>query len=181
MRILIDDLLLFSRTNKAEEVFEKADLNLMLEIANQELAQNIEEKNAVIQSAVLPVLNVIPFQIQQLFVNLIGNAIKYSRPGISPVIKIECDEISSGQYPDFIKDKRKKFYRITVSDNGIGFEQQYAENIFLLFNRLHQKSDYPGSGIGLSICKKIAENHNGFIIADGNPGVGSSFSVFLPE
>ena len=181
MRILIDDLLLFSRTNKAEEVFEKADLNLMLEIANQELAQNIEEKNAVIQSAVLPVLNVIPFQIQQLFVNLIGNAIKYSRPGISPVIKIECDEISSGQYPDFIKDKRKKFYRITVSDNGIGFEQQYAENIFLLFNRLHQKSDYPGSGIGLSICKKIAENHNGFIIAEGNPGVGSSFSVFLPE
>lgn len=180
MRILIDDLLLFSRTNKAEEVFEKADLNLLLDTANQELAQNIEETNAVIQSDPLPVLNVIPFQIQQLFVNLIGNAIKYCKPGIPPEIKIECAKLGSDQYPGFIKDKRKKYYKITVADNGIGFEQQYAENIFLLFIRLHQKSDYPGSGIGLSICKKIAENHNGFIIAEGNPGVGATFSVFLP-
>ena len=180
MRILIDDLLLFSRTNKAEEVFENADLNLILETANQELAQNIEEKNALIQSDTLPVIHVISFQIQQLFVNLIGNAIKYSKPGIPPEIKIECVRLTSDQYPDFIKDKRKKYYKITVSDNGMGFEQQYAENIFLLFTRLHQKSDFPGSGIGLSICKKIAENHNGFIIAEGHPGVGATFSVFLP-
>lgn len=180
MRILIDDLLLFSRTNKAEEVFEKADLNLLLDTANQELAHNIEETNAVIQSDTLPVLNVIPFQIQQLFVNLIGNAIKYCKPGIPPEIKIECAKLASDQYPDFIKDKRKKYYKITVCDNGMGFEQQYAENIFLIFTRLHQKSDYPGSGIGLSICKKIAENHNGFIVAKGNPGVGAIFSVFLP-
>ncbi len=180
MRILIDDLLLFSRTNKAEEVFEKADLNLLLETANQELAQNIEETNAVIRSVELPVLNVIPFQVQQLFVNLIGNAIKYCKAGIPPEIKIECAQLSPVQYPDFIKDKRKKYYKISVSDNGLGFEQQYAENIFLLFTRLHQKSDYPGSGIGLSICKKIAENHNGFIMAEGNPGVGAVFSVFLP-
>ena len=180
MRILIDDLLLFSRTNKAVKVFEKADLNLLLETANQELAHNIEEKNAVIQSDPLPVINVIPFQIQQLFVNLIGNAIKYCKPGIPPEIKIECTKLTSDQYPEFIKDKRKKYYKIAVSDNGMGFEQQYAENIFLLFIRLHQKSDYPGSGIGLSICKKIAENHNGFIIAEGHPGVGATFSVFLP-
>jgi len=180
MRILIDDLLLFSRTNKAEEVFDKTDLNLLLENANQELAQNIEETNAIIQSAQLPELKVISFQIQQLFVNLIGNALKYSKPGIPPVIKIDCGKLASDQYPDFIKDKRKKYYKITVSDNGMGFDQQYAEKIFLLFNRLHQKSDYPGSGIGLSICKKIAENHNGFISAEGHPGVGAVFSVFLP-
>jgi len=180
MRILIDDLLLFSRTNKAEEVFEKADLNLLLEEANQELAQNIEETNAVILSDQLPELNVIPFQIQQLFVNLIGNALKYSKPGISPEIKIECAKLTSDQYPAFIKDKRKKYYKISVSDNGMGFEQQYAENIFLLFNRLHQKLDYPGSGIGLSICKKIAENHNGFITAEGYPGVGATFTLFFP-
>jgi light-regulated signal transduction histidine kinase (bacteriophytochrome) len=171
---------LFSRTNKAEEVFEKTDLNLLLENANQELAQNIEETNAIIQSDQLPDLNVIPFQIQQLFVNLIGNALKYCKPDIPPVIKIECAKLAPDHYPDFIKDKRKKYYKISVSDNGLGFEQQYAEKIFLLFNRLHQKSDYPGSGIGLSICKKIAENHNGFIIAEGNPGVGATFSVFLP-
>jgi hypothetical protein len=83
--------------------------------------------------------------------------------------------------PAFITDKRKEYFKITVSDNGIGFEQEYSEKIFILFNRLHQKSDYVGTGIGLSICKKIAENHNGFIIAEGKPGIGAAFSVFLPK
>ena len=73
-----------------------------------------------------------------------------------------------------------KYYKISVTDNGLGFEQQYAESIFLLFHRLHNKTDYPGSGIGLSICKKIVENHNGFIIAEGKPGIGSVFTFFLP-
>ena len=159
MRILIDDLLLFSRTNKAEKIFEKSDLNKLLENANLELAQDIEEKNAVIRSAELPVLNVIAFQIQQLFVNLIGNALKYSKPGVSPVINIDCEKLSAKNLPVFILDKRKEYYKISVSDNGIGFEQEYAEKIFILFNRLHQKSEYAGTGIGLSICKKIAENH----------------------
>ena len=181
MRILIDDLLLFSRTNKAEKIFEKTDLNLLLGNANQELAQDIEEKNATIQSSPLPVLNVIAFQIQQLFVNLIGNALKYSKPGVAPVIKIDCEKLSKKDLPAFITDKRKEYYKITVSDNGIGFEQEYSEKIFILFNRLHQKSDYVGTGIGLSICKKIAENHNGFIIAEGKPGIGAAFSVFLPK
>jgi signal transduction histidine kinase/CHASE3 domain sensor protein len=181
MRILIDDLLLFSRTNKAEKIFEKSNLNKLLENANLELAQDIEEKNAVIRSAELPVLNVIAFQIQQLFVNLIGNALKYSKPGVSPVIKIDCEKLTTKKLPVFITDKRKEYYKISVSDNGIGFEQEYAEQIFILFNRLHQKSDYAGTGIGLSICKKIAENHNGFIIAEGEPGVGATFSVFLPK
>jgi len=180
MRILIDDLLLFSRTNKAEEVFSETDLNKSLENATQELAQIIEEKHAVIQSSPLPELKVIEFQMHQLFVNLIGNALKYSRPGVSSVIKIDCEKLSAGEYPSFIKDTRKKYYKISISDNGMGFDPQYAEKIFILFNRLHQKSDYPGTGIGLSICKKIVENHHGFIIAEGEPGVGATFSVFLP-
>lgn len=181
MRILIDDLLLFSRTNKAEKIFEKSDLNTLLENANQELAQDIEEKNADVQSVELPVLNVIGFQIQQLFVNLIGNALKYSKPGVAPVIRIDCEKLTIKNLPAFITDKRKEYYKISISDNGIGFEQEYAEKIFILFNRLHQKSDYAGTGIGLSICKKIAENHNGFIIAEGKPDVGATFSVFLPK
>jgi hypothetical protein len=181
MRILIDDLLLFSRTNKAEKIFEKTSLNMLLENANLELAQDIEEKNAVIHSVELPVINVIAFQIQQLFVNLIGNALKYSKPGVSPVIKIDCQKLTAKNLPVFIKGKCKEYYKISVSDNGIGFEQEYSEKIFILFNRLHQKSDYAGTGIGLSICKKIAENHNGFIIAEGQPGVGATFSVFLPK
>jgi len=180
MRMLIDDLLLFSRTNKAEEVFDKSDLNQLLEKATQELAQNIEEKNAVIKAVILPELHVIPFQVQQLFSNLIGNALKYSKPGVSPLITIDCEKLAANEYPDFIKDTRKKYYKISISDNGLGFEQQYAEKIFILFNRLYQKSEYPGTGIGLSICKKIAENHSGYITAEGKPGIGATFSVFLP-
>jgi signal transduction histidine kinase/CHASE3 domain sensor protein len=180
MRILIDDLLLFSRTNKAEKIFEKTDLNQLLENANQELAHDIEEKNAVIQSVQLPVLNVIAFQIQQLFVNLIGNAIKYSKPDVPPLIKIDFEKLTAGNYPDFISDKRKKYLKISISDNGMGFDQQYAEKIFILFHRLHHNSEYIGTGIGLSICKKIAENHNGFIIAEGNPGIGATFILYLP-
>jgi light-regulated signal transduction histidine kinase (bacteriophytochrome) len=180
MRILIDDLLLFSRTNKAEKIFEKADLNKLLESANQELIHDIEEKNAVIQSEQLPVLNVISFQIQQLFVNIIGNALKYSKPGIQPVIKIDCERLAASGYPDFITDKRKKYFKISISDNGMGFDQQYAEKIFILFHRLHHSSKFVGTGIGLSICKKIAENHNGFIVAEGKPGIGATFIVYLP-
>lgn len=180
MRKLIDDLLLFSRTNKTEKKFEKTDLNFLLEDVNQELSQDIEEKNAVIQCAKLPVLNVIPFQIKQLFVNLIGNSLKYSKPGISPVIIIDCEEVTGNEYPNLKIDRYKKYYKISVTDNGLGFEQQYAENIFILFHRLHHKNEYPGSGIGLSICKKIAENHNGFISAEGKPDIGSTFNVFFP-
>jgi hypothetical protein len=180
MRILIDDLLLFSRTNKSEKIFEKTDLNKLLENANQELAHDIEEKNAVIQSAQLPVLNVIAFQIQQLFVNLIGNALKYSKPDVAPLIIIECEKLAARDYPDFITDIRKKYFKISISDNGMGFDQQYAEKIFILFYRLHHTTEYVGTGIGLSICKKIAENHNGFIIAEGKPDVGATFIVYLP-
>jgi signal transduction histidine kinase/CHASE3 domain sensor protein len=180
MRNLIDDLLQFSRTTKTEKKFEPADLNLLLENAKQELIQDIEDKKAEIHSAELPVLNVIPFQIQQLFINLIGNSLKYGKLGIVPVITINYEEINAEDYP-FLNDKiQKKYHRISITDNGQGFEQQYAEDIFLLFYRLHSKSELAGSGIGLSICKKIVENHNGYILAESNPGIGSTFSFFLP-
>ena len=180
MRVLIDDLLLFSRTNKSEKVFEIADLNVLLENAQQELAETIEEKEAVIQAEPLPLLKVIPFQMQQLFLNLIGNALKYSQTGVSPVIKITCEKIIAQQYPVIKKDTLDYYYKISMSDNGVGFDQQYAENIFVLFQRLHDTNKYSGTGIGLAICKKIVENHGGFIIAEGQPEVGSVFTIFLP-
>jgi signal transduction histidine kinase/CHASE3 domain sensor protein len=180
MRSLIDDLLQFSRSTKTEKKFEPADLNLLLENAKQELTQDIEDKKAVIYASELPVLNVIPFQIQQLFINLIGNSLKYGKEGVAPVITIRDEEVNADEYP-FLKDKiQKRYHRISIADNGIGFEQQYAEDIFLLFYRLHPKSELTGSGIGLSICKKIVENHKGFISAEGRPGSGSTFSFFLP-
>lgn len=180
MRTLIDDLLIFSRTNKTEKVFETTDLTHLLENSIQELSFEIEEKEAVFHSVQLPVLNVIPFQIQQLFTNLIGNSLKYSKEGISPEIRIDCFIVTSDDYPSLRMNNQVKYYKISVTDNGLGFEQKYAESIFLLFHRLHNKTEYPGSGIGLSICKKIVENHNGFIIAEGNPGIGSVFTFFLP-
>jgi signal transduction histidine kinase/CHASE3 domain sensor protein len=180
IRNLIDDLLQFSRTTRTEKKFELSDLNLLLENALQELTQDIEDKKAEIQTSGLPVLNVIPFQIQQLFINLIGNSLKYSKQGIAPVITINYEEINADEYP-FLRDKnQKRYHRISVTDNGLGFEQQYAEDIFLLFYRLQSKSELAGSGIGLSICKKIVENHNGFILAESQPGIGSTFSFFLP-
>lgn len=178
MRTLINDLLLFSRASKAEKIFKESDLNILLENAQQELIADIEEKKAIIQSAKLPVSNVIPFQIQQLFLNLIGNALKYSKPGIAPMIIIDCGLADSGAYT--ILKNNKSYYKISVADNGLGFEQQYAESLFVLFYRLNQKPEFPGSGIGLSICKKIVENHGGYIVAEGKPGDGSVFTFFLP-
>ncbi len=178
MRTLIDDLLLFSRTNRSEKIIEKTDLNILLENAKQELGQAIEEKKAIIRSEKLPVLQAIPFQIQQLFNNLIGNSLKYSKPEIPSVIDITCETVSATVLGKV--DDSKKYYKISFTDNGVGFKQQYAESIFVLFHRLPHESNYPGTGIGLAICKKIVENHSGFMEAIGKENIGATFIVFLP-
>ena len=179
MRVLIDDLLQFSRTNKAEKVFENSDLNGLLENAKQELGQLIEDKNAIIENTELPTLNVIPFQMQQLFINLIGNSLKYSKKNVIPHIKIE-NSLVTAKDEELLPNTKDKFYKISVEDNGIGFEQEYANKIFILFNRLHNKNQFDGTGIGLAICKKIVENHKGYIFAEGHPNEGSTFTIYLP-
>ncbi len=179
MRILIDDLLQFSRTNKAEKVYEEVDLNNLLENAKQELAQTIEEKKAVIHNEKLPKLKVIPFQIQQLFINIISNSLKYRQENVTPDIQIKSALVIA-QNEDLLPRNKDKYYKITIEDNGIGFEQEYADKIFILFNRLHNKNEYNGTGIGLAICKKIVENHQGYIFANGYPGKGAVFTIYLP-
>lgn len=182
MRTLIDDLLMFSRTNKADSPFEKTDLTHLLQKVRNELAESIEDKKAVVESIILPILNVIPYQIQQLFINLISNSLKYSRAEVLPLIKIECVKVSAKDYEVITKtDGEKKYFKFTLKDNGLGFDQNQAENIFVLFNRLYHKAQYSGTGIGLAICKKIVENHDGFIMAEGVVGVGSTFTFFFPE
>ncbi|WP_333877709.1 sensor histidine kinase [Flavobacterium sp.] len=181
MRILIDDLLQYSRANKTEKVFEKVNLNDLLENAKVDLAQSIEEKSAVIEHESLPKMTVIPFQIQQLFINLIGNSLKYSKDNVPPNIKISCQKVTATEETQIPKNTKDKFYKITFEDNGIGFEQEYAEKIFILFNRLHNKNDYAGTGIGLAICKKIVENHRGFIFAKGEPNIGATFTIYLAD
>ena len=181
MRVLIDDLLLFSRTNTTKKEFIKSNLNELLQNAEAELTEIIQEKKASISASKLPKLEVIPYQIEQLFINLIGNSLKYNRPGNAPEISIESEKVLSADYPDLLEQSVKKFHKITFKDNGMGFDPQFKETIFILFQRLHSKTDYPGTGIGLAICKKIVENHKGYILADSTPNVGSVFTVFLPE
>lgn len=180
MRLLIDDLLQFSRTNKDEKVFEFSDLNELLENAKQDVAEIINEKKAEITNDKLPVLNVISFQIQQLFLNLISNSLKYSKENVAPIITIEYKKIKASDEKILHNSSKDQFHKITFTDNGIGFEQEYAERIFVLFSRLHEKDEYSGTGIGLSICKKIIENHKGYIFAFGTPGEGSVFTIYLP-
>lgn len=180
MRVLIDDLLLFSKTNKIEKVFTQTDLTEVVDQAIQELAQQIEDTRATITIAPLPTLDVIPFQIQQLFINLFANALKYAKPEVSPIITVESEIVNSNEYYTLMKVESKKFYKISIRDNGLGFSEEYADAIFTLFYRLHNNSDYPGTGIGLAICKKIVENHGGYINATSALGEGSTFCVFLP-
>jgi signal transduction histidine kinase len=181
MQKFITDLLLYSRASKADKTFEIADLNEILENSKRELSHRIEENNAIINSTGdLPVTNVIPFQIQQLFSNLISNSIKYSKPGIKPIIDITRELATGKDIPNYNDDPDSWFHVIVFSDNGIGFDQQYAEKIFTLFYRLHSNKEYTGTGIGLAICKIIAENHKGYITARGIPGSGSTFRVYLP-
>ncbi|TYP98173.1 hypothetical protein C7447_103343 [Tenacibaculum adriaticum] len=180
MRLLIDDLLQFSRTNKADKVFETSNIYLLLEAAKQDLAEVISEENAVIVADTFPAMNVIPFQIQQLFVNLIGNSLKYKAKDRSPEIKITYEKVMSSKEAVLINAKANTYHKIIFKDNGIGFDNEYAEKIFILFNRLHNRQEYSGTGIGLSICKKIVENHQGYIFADGQPSIGATFIIYLP-
>lgn len=180
MRLLIDDLLQFSRTNKAEKVLEVSDVNILLEDAKQDLVEVISESNAVIYSDALPEMNVIPFQIKQLFSNLISNSIKYRKEYVSPIIYIKYSKVNIDSEERITKPRKRFYHKITITDNGIGFDNEYAEQIFVLFSRLHNKNEYSGTGIGLSICKKIVDNHNGYILARGNPDKGSVFDVYLP-
>ncbi|PKQ46101.1 CHASE3 domain-containing protein [Confluentibacter flavum] len=180
MRMLIDDLLQFSRTNKADKAFEVADINTLLENAKLDLAESITDENAIIASNHIPSIKVIPFQIQQLFSNLITNSLKYKSNDRTPEIRITYSKVIASEEPRILRPKKPYYHKIKFSDNGIGFDNKYAENIFVLFNRLHNKHEYSGTGIGLSICKKIVENHQGFIFANGKPNIGATFTIYLP-
>lgn len=180
MRQLIKDLLQFSRTNKSEKILEDTDLNMLLESAKNEIVELIEDKSAEITSDYLPTIRVIPFQIQQMFINFIGNSIKYSKPDVKPKINISYKKITLEKIGDIELLMKTDFHKFTFSDNGIGFSQEYNKRIFELFSRLHNKDEIAGTGIGLAICKKIVENHNGYILAWGNLGEGAVFEVYFP-
>lgn len=182
MQLLINDLLAYSRVNGTDKIFENTDLNITVETVLYELeqAQTIEEKNAIINFTSLPEVNGISFQLKQLFTNLIGNSLKYTKSGVHPIINITAEIVNGADVPNENADDFKKYHKISVVDNGMGFEQEYAEKIFTLFQRLHDKQTFSGTGIGLAICKKVVENHHGFIQAISKPNEGSTFIIYLP-
>lgn len=178
MQQLIDALLDYSRTNLKAREFEKVDLNDLVEQVKSELSPQLEEKSGTVTVHPLPIVRGVHLHLHQVFSNIIGNAIKYSRTDVPLHITISSTvESTKHIYPN---SAFTHFHRITVSDNGIGFEPRYAEQIFELFQRLHAKHEYSGTGIGLAICKKIILNHHGLIKATGTPGEGATFTVYLP-
>jgi len=179
---LIRGVLTISKISDARSQFETVDLNTVLQNAKADFEVLLLEKNCKIESPHLPTIHAIPVQMNQLFSNLISNALKFSVPGQSTCIRIACRLLAKAELKNYSDlDWSQTYYKISFTDNGLGFEQEHATKIFEIFQRLHGKSEYPGTGIGLAICKKIAENHHGHIDATSTAGAGATFNVILPE
>ncbi len=180
MQTLIQDLLAYSRNNSTERKFETTDLNKIMAEVKDDLKEELKEKNATIEVNQLCTADIIPFQFRQLMYNLISNSLKFSIPEILPYIKVECEIADGNKFNHEKLSPQRKYCHIKVSDNGIGFKQQYSEQIFELFQRLHGRNEYDGTGIGLSIVKKIVDNHNGIIVANGELNKGATFDIYFP-
>ncbi|MCW3123596.1 MAG: hypothetical protein JWQ38_3088 [Flavipsychrobacter sp.] len=181
MRNLINDLLDFSRIAKSVLPYEQVDLNKILQQVLTDLELIIEETGTVIHTVSLPEIDAVPSQMKQLLTNLINNAIKFHKEDIIPEITITVGIATADDLSRSELTLNKAYYKIDIIDNGIGFEDEYANRIFQVFQRLHGKSEYPGSGIGLAICKKILEFHHGDIYAENIPEVGARFTFIIPH
>lgn len=182
MTRLIDDLLNFSRTSRSGRKFIKTDLNAILKGVLTDFELIISQKKAGIKSDHLPSIEAIPVQMEQLFHNLLSNALKFTSPNVPPVINISVSKPVREEIDLYGNlDKSLSYIRLIFADNGIGFDPAYANQIFTIFQRLHEKQDFPGTGIGLALCRKIVNNHRGEIFAFSIEGRGASFHVILPE
>ncbi len=179
MTELIQAVLNYSRLSKADEQYEQIDLNQVIDNIKTDFELLISEKNAVIKTSSLPSIRGIPLQIHQLFLNLISNSLKFSKH--APIITITCKILAGNAIKTEAEvNQDVPYLALTFKDNGIGFEPQYADQIFTIFQRLHGKQEYAGTGIGLALCKKIVENHHGFITVQSALGAGAEFTVYLP-
>lgn len=178
MQNLITDILTFSKISVDVPSFVNCDLNIILDEVVADLDEEVKSKNGKVLVEKLPVLSVNPSLIKPLFHNLIGNALKYSKKDVNPVVKVSSE--ISPQMNGKAGGGTVKYCRIYIQDNGIGFDQKYAEEIFGMFKRLHHNSEFQGTGIGLALCKKIVEQHKGYISARSKVNEGSTFIVSLP-
>ena len=191
MSILIRDLLAYSRISTHREPFQSVLLSDVLKLVIDDLELTIQQTKADIQVCNLPTIHGDPSQLRQLFQNLLTNALKFQKAGERPVISIDCRLVVGAELDreplstiiiesKFADARRRAYYEITITDNGIGFDQQYSERIFQVFQRLHNRSLYEGSGVGLAICKKVVDNHRGAITATGQLGAGATVAIYLP-
>jgi len=180
MQSLISNLLAYSRIDNTKKDFEKVNLNNVLDKVKDDLTNRIKESNIVIVSEKLPNIIGVVFQVEQLFTNLLSNSIKYKTITSVPKVEILYEKVPASELPNHIIKLSKKYHKLSFIDNGIGFHSKYAKKIFEVFQRLHQKTEYSGTGIGLAICEKIVENHNGYMYAKGEESVGAEFIIFLP-
>lgn len=179
LQALIKDILTFSKISIDKTTFVTSDLKPLVNEVLAELDDVIKEKQAEVHVDLLPCMNINPNLMRPLFYNLIHNSLKYSKKDVKPIIRI-YSETETSQDKMGAPETKNKYCRVFISDNGIGFEQVFAEQIFDMFKRLHNQNEYEGTGIGLALCKKIVEEHNGFISAKSAVGEGSTFVISLP-
>ncbi|OIN59947.1 PAS domain-containing protein [Arsenicibacter rosenii] len=182
MSLLIKDLLAYSRISTHTQTSHPVDLNKVMEKVLDTLEWQIGDSAAKLTFAALPMVQGDSLQLSQLFQNLLSNAIKFRKPGEPPVVTVTSEKVAEEHLPPVIHPPRKTeyYYRISVADNGIGFDNKYLDRIFEVFQRLHGKSTYEGTGIGLAICQKVVANHGGAITARSEAGHGATFDVYLP-
>lgn len=180
MQVLIDDLQTYWRSDQSNGVFENTDMAFLVAEVLDGLSLQIEEKNATIKYAPLGQCLVVRFQFRQLLHNLLSNALKFSRPGIPPTIEIKSRIITSEELDVSLLPNYSNFFNLSISDNGIGFDKKYKEKIFEVFQRLHGKDRYKGTGMGLAIVKKIVDQHKGFIRASSGKSSGATFNLYIP-
>lgn len=181
MQSLINDLLSYSRTDTEKRVFETIDLKNLVDDVKNDLGEELNKKGGTITLKNSIEIEVVKFQFRQLMYNLLSNSIKYSRSDVAPVVTVETEIITNAKSIDENLLNNKEYVQITITDNGIGFEEQFSKKIFEVFQRLHSKQEYVGTGIGLAIVKKIVQNHLGSISAEGIPGEGSVFKILVPK
>ena len=178
MSVLISDLLAFSRITTTAQPFTSVELPRVAEEVLGDLEVRIEQSGGRVEVGELPTIDADPLQMRQLLQNLLGNALKFHRPGDPPVVRISAELMA--EHASGARGGRAELCQIRIEDNGIGFDEKYLDRIFNVFQRLHGREEYPGTGIGLAICRKIAERHGGGITAQSTPGKGAAFVVTLP-
>ncbi len=180
MQQLIDDLLSYSRTNTTDHKFEQVNLNELIEEVKLEMCDLLEEKNALVEHHDFWMPNIVRFQFRQLIYNLFSNTLKFSKRGVSPLITICCETRPGAELKNEYLLPETMYNHICFTDNGIGFDLEFKDRIFEVFQQLHNRDEYSGTGIGLAIVKKIVDNHHGFVTAWGGLNEGAKFDLYIP-